>query len=84
MVSNIPFGSYQPDRNGLPLKRTPHFSVGISEIALHPDFFCSFGSRGKKKTDYRDKGRGRDRRLAKRKKSVFDELWIFSVIRHLK
>ena len=79
MVSNIPFGSYQPEWTTS--KRTPQFSVGISEkwpchlpciwIFFSFRFFCFFGLRGEKKIDYRDIGREHDHRLAKRKKKCF-------------
>ena len=46
-------------------------------------FFASLAREGKIKQITDDNGRD-DRRLAKRKKSVFDDIWIFGVIHHLK
>ena len=37
--------------------------ITLDQALLLFIFFCFFGSRGKKITDYRDKGRGHDRRL---------------------
>ena len=73
--------------NGLPQNVLVNFRLEFPKsdlFALHPGFFfASLAREGKIKQISDDKGRD-DRRLAKRKKSVFDEIWIFGVIHHLK
>ena len=77
MVSNIPFGSYQPEWMDYLKTYSSIFGWNFRKVALpfalHLDFFFFrfFGLRGKKKIDYRDIGREHDRRLAKRKKKCF-------------
>ena len=71
--------------NGLPQNVRPQFRKVTLPFALHPFFFffASLAREGKIKQITDDNGRD-DRRLAKRKKSVFDDIWIFGVIHHLK
>ena len=74
--------------NGLPQNVLVNFRLEFPKsdlFALHPGFFffASLAREGKIKQISDGKGRD-DRRLAKRKKSVFYEIWIFGVIHHLK